>query len=106
MIRCFRINTTDIFASTGDTTYAFIMGYGKRVVVRRDTNTPQVNQPIADGYMELRTDNLYNRSAFTYDEDCVVYALVQLNADEIKASKQCVALKPKDYYPTLLPPAL
>ena len=46
---------------------------------------------------------MYTRTAFVIGANSVHYMLIQLNATEQQKSKQCIAMKPKDYYPSIIP---
>ena len=87
---------TDIFDSTGETTFSVIEAYGSSIVFRRDNNVADIITPLAEGYMRIRTADIYSQKIFAQTPGNVTFALVQFNADEIKASKQCIAMKPLD----------
>ena len=94
---------TNIFDNTGDTTYVFISAYGSTIQTRKDDNVPTNTTPIAEGLFPIKRENMYTRTAFVIGANSVHYMLIQLNTNEQQKSKQCVAMKPKDYYPSVIP---
>lgn len=94
---------TNIFDQTGDTTYAFISTYGSTIQTRRDNNVPTSITPIAEGLFRIRRDDLHSQTAFVVGANSVHYMLIQFSNNEKNASKQCIAMKPKDYYPNIYP---
>ncbi|MCI6931091.1 MAG: right-handed parallel beta-helix repeat-containing protein [Methanobrevibacter boviskoreani] len=89
----------DIFDDTENiTSFVIIENFNATLQCRTGNNKPTDITPYEDGLFPIINKQLYNKKAFALNTNQVIFALIQFNANEKKASKQCLAFKPTGYY--------